>query len=213
MIVVGIGFSMHWRYEVWQASPSWVRPYAGLDTRADALLIGCALGVIATANWLPTSRWAQRTFALFAIVAAVTLGWFVKNAAANDVYLYKGGFTVVALSAAVIICYILVSPAGIGARLLSTTGLVRIGRISYGMYLWHYPIWRIVQQQRLPTIKSVPLQFVLSVTVATLSYILIEKRFLRLKSRFAAKPVPKAKPVGAATPATRRYSGAESVRP
>jgi peptidoglycan/LPS O-acetylase OafA/YrhL len=211
MIVVGIGFSMHWRYEVWQASPSWVRPYAGLDTRADALLIGCGLGVIATANWLPTSRGAPRIFALLAFAAVVTLGWFVKNAAANDVYLYKGGFTIVALSAAVIIGYVLVSPTGIGARLLSTTGLVRIGRISYGMYLWHYPIWRIVQQQRLPTIKSAPLQFVLTVSVATLSYVLIEKRFLRLKSRFAAKPAPKTQPVDTATPAPRRYSGAESM--
>ncbi|HET8522844.1 MAG TPA: acyltransferase [Thermomicrobiales bacterium] len=213
MIVVGIAISMHWRYQVYSASPSWVRPYAGLDTRADALLIGCGLGVIATANWLPTSRWAQRTFALLAIAAAVTLGWFVKHAAANDPSLYKGGFTIVALSAAVIIGYLLVSPTGIGVRLLSITGLVRIGRISYGMYLWHYPIWRIVQQQRLPTIKSVPLQFVLSVTVATLSYILIEKRFLRLKSRFAVKLAPKVQPVEAAVPAGRRYSSAESVGP
>ena len=60
--------------------------------------------------------------------------------------------------------------------------LVFIGRISYGLYIWHYPILIALRQHQLPWEH---LAYLLPVGVATLaSYYLVEVPCLRLKHRF-----------------------------
>ena len=63
--------------------------------------------------------------------------------------------------------------------------LVFSGRISYGLYLWHIPVFFMIGSN--PTWCGLQLQGLRLATVflvATLSFYLIEQPFLRLKGKF-----------------------------
>jgi peptidoglycan/LPS O-acetylase OafA/YrhL len=81
--------------------------------------------------------------------------------------------------------------------------LVYLGRISYGMYIFHITIYWIVYRifknelsafsEKLGLIEwknevGFILAFIITVTIATLSYSYFEKPFLKLKSRFTLIP-------------------------
>jgi len=77
---MGILVSAFVRALVWQSTGSWIRAYVGSDVRADALLTGCAVGLLATAGLLPRSRRGRQALAGGAAIAAVGLGWIVVAA-------------------------------------------------------------------------------------------------------------------------------------
>ncbi len=54
--------------------------------------------------------------------------------------LYRGGFLVVAVLVALIIATLIRAPRGPLSKLLGLPPLAHIGRISYGLYLWHWPV-------------------------------------------------------------------------
>src|SRR5579871_4738230 len=58
----------------------------------------------------------------------------------TDAFDYRGGFTLSALFAAAVIVAALCVPGGPLARGLRLAPLVWLGTISYGAYLWHYPV-------------------------------------------------------------------------
>ena len=192
LALVGLGVltSAAWRVQVWRSAESWERPYAGLDTRADALLMGSGLALIATAGLLPTSRSAKRTLGVAAAVATSILGWFAVTAPITAASMYLGGFTLVAVAAAVVIAHLLVGPPQSIERVLTSPGLVWVGRLSYSLYLWHIPIaagiYLGVDRGAVPELAAIPAKIGLSLLAATLSFFLVERPFLRLKPRAAA---------------------------
>jgi peptidoglycan/LPS O-acetylase OafA/YrhL len=78
-------------------------------------------------------------------------------------------------------------------RFLDWPPLQYLGKISYGLYIYHFPmIWLVSQIQGfVPSEESVHpvvliLSFIGTVAVASLSYFALEKPFLKLKDRFAS---------------------------
>jgi peptidoglycan/LPS O-acetylase OafA/YrhL len=73
--------------------------------------------------------------------------------------------------------------------------LVWIGRISYGVYLWHFPLLtfvpplvaRVLPPGRRALYAAFLLQIGLSIGLAAISFYWIEQPFLRLKERFTCK--------------------------
>ena len=58
--------------------------------------------------------------------------------------LYFGSFTLVAPFVATLILHLMVSPEGKLSKALAWAPLTKVGLISYGLYLWHYPIFSIL---------------------------------------------------------------------
>jgi len=100
---------------------------------------------------------------------------------------------------------VFLQPRSTFARMLSWAPLVRVGGVSYGVYLFHDPIWRVVARfmnlrdgangtvtQELAALIVV---WTLSVGVAWLHYRYVEARFLALRGPRNAKPARAAEPV------------------
>ncbi len=121
------------------ADPS--RVYYGTDTRAQALLVGAALAALAAGRRprlrLEASR-RSHALAIAGPVGAAALGVMVVRVDAQSPWLYRGGFLFVALAAAALVAA--AATGGLVARVLGTRPLVAIGTISYGLYLWHWPV-------------------------------------------------------------------------
>ena len=102
--------------------------------------------------------------------------------------LYLWGWFLVSLSSALILTQVIVTPNSGIASLFANPVLAYFGKISYGLYVWHYPIVKVIEDQKWAWWKNglVGVPAVMLVTLA--SYHLLERPCLRLKSRFKAVP-------------------------
>jgi peptidoglycan/LPS O-acetylase OafA/YrhL len=82
--------------------------------------------------------------------------------------------------------------------LLSWPPLRGVGRISYGLYLYHLPIYYYTVAPA-PTLGNLGFAVAATFAVATLSWFLIERPLLAVAGRFRRPPVAERLP-GAACP-------------
>ncbi len=162
-----------------------VRLYNGLDTRADGLLLGCALAAALCSGAIDLSQSSVRRVVQRATPwAVVGCCWAVWSLSWLQVGTYIWGLPLVSLCTAVLICSVLLTPDGRLSRVLTSGPLVWIGQLSYGLYLWHYPVYRIMGQMGASQFQCLTLGTAITVFAAALSWHLVEKPLLRLKKRF-----------------------------
>ena len=156
------------------------RVYYGTDTRVAGLLFGAALAFV----WKPgqTPRWAgRRTRALLLDVAGLAalgaLVWFYLRLDQYQPFLFRGGFTLVALATAVAILVAVCPHSHLGPHLLGWRPLRWIGLRSYGIYLWHWPIFMLTRPELDVPITGLPLlalRLAATILLADLSYRFVE---------------------------------------
>lgn len=123
------------------------RVYYGTDTRAAGLLIGAALALV-WSPWRLTPRitLGGRMLLDAAGVAGVALlcvyMWKITE---FDTWLYRGGFALVSLTTALVVAVAAHPGADVGRRVLGVGVLRWIGIRSYGIYLWHFPIFMVTR--------------------------------------------------------------------
>lgn len=117
------------------------RVYYGTDTRAFALLAGAALAVVWPSRKLSSSinLGARILMELMGTAALAFLIYVMLTGSEYDPALYTGGMALQALAAALLIAA-LAHPTSVLARMFGIAPLRWIGRHSYGLYLWHYPV-------------------------------------------------------------------------
>jgi peptidoglycan/LPS O-acetylase OafA/YrhL len=181
------------RIYLYHGIQSYDRIYNGLDTRADALLIGCVLGLSGY------EIFSRRVFALLGLLGGIFVlyvvffGYPVPADLQFPVELTAGG-TFFVVGVAFVLAAILSNPETIFAKLLRLPPLVWTGRLSYGLYLWHYFVFAFVAGwfRKSGPLQLFPLQVVVTFVLATLSYYLLERPCLKLKKKFSVikTPVP-----------------------
>jgi peptidoglycan/LPS O-acetylase OafA/YrhL len=151
------------------------RVYYGTGTRAAELLVG---GLLALALARPDSRIRRLTapeWSMIGIVAltAIVILWHGTNQ--SDGWLYQGGLAAYAVLSAALIAAIL--HPGPARSLLSTRGLRWLGAVSYGVYLFHWPIflWLTPERTHLSIWPLFGLRVAVTLTIADLSYRLLEQ--------------------------------------
>lgn len=189
ILAASILLSALWRALLWNGGAEWIRVYCGLDTRADALLAGCLACVLLASGSFRSSRW----HALYVWGAGVSIALLISIgtvARYESGYMYSGVLTVVAVATSILIISMVRLPEGAIAKALSWPVLCWVGQISYGIYLWHVPVFEILdmnmfEPHHVPAIFIHLLRFLVSIAVAAGSYYFLEKPFLKLKKRFA----------------------------
>ena len=128
------------------------RVYYGTDTRAFSLLIGAWLAFVWPSNQLGAtdsvniSVRARRALDGVGILAFVGLVLMVAFCDGFSPLLYYGGLVLCSILTAIVIA-VLVHPASILSKFWGLPPFVWIGKRSYGIYLWHYPILLLMVPQ------------------------------------------------------------------
>ena len=165
-----------YRIFMWGPAPEEVaRVYYGFDTRADGLLVGSILGLIAARGYLPkVSRHIAISGTGILACALIFADW--------DSRLYAYGLPLINISTAIVLSYVMTT----GVEWLANKALVWVGIISYGLYLWHNLIFIVIRERVTGSPWAIlVLGSLVSLIVAGTSFYLLEKPCLRLKKRFA----------------------------
>jgi peptidoglycan/LPS O-acetylase OafA/YrhL len=145
LCVVGALGSAAWMWALTPPAASLNRAYYGTDTRAQALLVGAALAV-ALALWPARSqgvRWAGAVMAMIGLVGAGAVWYLIPENSS-----FHGGFLLASVASGALVAGVVLSPGGPVARVLSAQPLRYIGTISYGAYLWYWPVALVMTPER-----------------------------------------------------------------
>jgi peptidoglycan/LPS O-acetylase OafA/YrhL/CubicO group peptidase (beta-lactamase class C family) len=165
-------------FALYESGADTSRIYYGTDTRASGLLIGAALALIWTPERRQSSggRYGPALEAAGGLALALVLAAYVWLHEQHPL-LYLGGFQLVALATALVIVATTAPSSRLLPRLLEARPLLWLGRRSYSLYLWHWPIFLLVGEAAGPENRwsADLLGFGLTMLLASASYRFVEQ--------------------------------------
>jgi len=153
--------------------------YFPLHGHADSLLVGCALAFVLKLADLHDRaallQWLRRLLVPLFLAGLVTLFTMPHLA---PIYFYVAS-PLASLGTAVVIAGLVHAKPCLLHRLFENPVLTFCGRISYGLYVWHWPIFILIYQGSELMPLRITAAWILTLVLAGLSYTLLELRFLR----------------------------------
>jgi peptidoglycan/LPS O-acetylase OafA/YrhL len=153
------------------------RVYLGTDTRAAALLLGAALGALITERGHPRRRATRVALEVAGLAGAAGLAWAWITVDGQSDGLYQGGLFLCGLAAVAVLAAASAPEAGVLSRALSFAPLRALGVVSYGVYLWHWPVYLVLNRDRVG-VGGWPLVIVriaVSLAFAVVSWLALER--------------------------------------
>ncbi len=163
----------------WPEQGNGTRLYFGTDTHGFPLLIGAVLGLVWRPNGKPRPANPAEGEGVFlaglgALAAMAVLMGFLGE---ETLWLYPWGFLLSAAASCVLIACATSHSAAFG-RWLDWAPMRWIGERSYGIYLWHWPIFVLTRPDldlRLDATEILVLRFALTIGISALSYRFVEQ--------------------------------------
>jgi peptidoglycan/LPS O-acetylase OafA/YrhL len=165
------------------------RVYFGTDTRAQALLVGAAASALVVSDWsalnrgwsLIRSRWRRWTARVLPVIGLALLGAAAHYATGSAREFRDGLLIAVALAAVLVIAPVALEQRGPVAAVLAWGPLAWLGTISYGVYLWHWPIFLVLNGERTgwSGLSLFSVRCAATLAVSTVSWWLIERPIRR----------------------------------
>lgn len=158
------------------------RVYFGTDTRAHSLLIGALLAYIFPPFRLKAQidRTSGAVLNGIGIVSLGVLIYMFTFVSASHYWIYAGGLYLIAAITTLLIAASVHPTTFFATKLLGNPLFVFIGKRSYSLYLWHYPIITLSNtyfiQGQVPFYMII-IQVVLTFVMAEVSYRFIEQPF------------------------------------
>ena len=184
--------SASWMYVLYDGGLNTNRVYLGTDTRSQCLFIGCALAVglvlltqrtheegrLASGElWRPAGGTGRALCGAVGVVGALAaVGIWVLTTSTSS-FPYSGGFFLIGLSVAGVILSAVAAPRSIVPRVLSLSPVRYVGRISYGLYIWHWPIFIWLDHARTGLLgyELFAVRVLVTFAVAVVSFHLVER--------------------------------------
>ncbi len=153
------------------------RSYYGTDTRGAAILLGVALAAT-LAVWGPIrGRVGRVVLEVVGVAGVIVLAVAWIRLSGESATLYRGGFLACGLATIAVIAAAAHPEAGPISRALSFRPLCLLGLISYGVYLFHWPIYVAVTETStgITGWPLVAVRVALTLAVAIASYLIVEQ--------------------------------------
>ena len=163
------------------------RVYYGTDTRIFGVLIGAAAAVLLLGGAVRGGiARALPTVGAVAMVAVLLASWRLDD---HTDGLYRGGLVLISLAVGVLVVAVTVAPAGGAAPVLSTRALRQVGVVSYGLYLFHWPVFVYVSERTTGRtgLSLFLLRCAVTAAVAVCSYVLVERPIRERRFRWPAR--------------------------
>jgi peptidoglycan/LPS O-acetylase OafA/YrhL len=151
-----------------------------LERSVDSLMIGSLLALVATSGLLPRSNWLAYPGIIVLAIASV-VPW-----TPTDPDGWAIGLLAIGLGAATVVASACAQPSFV-RKCLEARALVSLGRISYGLYLWHFVVLWLVGE---PLMNAgwnwpvrLPVLLVVSLAAAAISWRYVEQPTMRLRHR------------------------------
>ena len=175
-----------WRVMLYGHADS-ARLYYAFDTQADALLVGCFVGLIC-----PMARrgWAGWTTKAFFVGGTMGAGILLADSIGALSVSSRLGDPLMKVSAGAVMLLLATRPPAVVTRILSHRVMIWLGAISYSLYIWHVAVFRATGPGALHVSRLLagPIRLSLTLAVAVVSFYAIESPFLRLKHRLSSGP-------------------------
>lgn len=154
--------------------------YNGTHTRAAEVLVGCALAVGLAGRRLPDGDW-RKIPGVTRLTGWAAVGAFAVLVAIGSVdqaWVYDGGLPLVGVLSAVLIAATVTDRLSVSdLRPFETRPLVAVGAVSYGIYLFHWPVFLLLDPARtgLDGIALFALRCVVTAALTVASYRIVEQ--------------------------------------
>jgi peptidoglycan/LPS O-acetylase OafA/YrhL len=179
---VGAVASAWWMAELHTPGQDPSRAYYGTDTRAHSLLIGIVFAM-AVRMWGPVrTEGGRKILVAGAYVSTAVIGTLIFTISEKTSWMFEyGGFFGVAVMSGFMVVGIAQSSSGPLHRFLEAAPTRWVGKISYGLYLYHWPVYVLASEDRIGLSGNTLLVFHLALTfaIATASWYLIEQPVLQ----------------------------------